>query len=272
MNKKDYRKMNGRELAQDLAEYLRLSGWLTFTEIAVHGIEDGRVDVAAVKPHQYAQKDLRAYEIKVTRQDFHADERENKWRKYLNVFHRVYFAIPAGLLTKDEIPHDAGLIVRNEKGWRVAKAPKSQKPPNLSANAVLSLLFRGCEEHRALRRLTDRISAEENIPLHEKAKNIGWEISRRLAYPDDWQKRWVTEVMIIVQQLTGKDLDEYKDRNEFKNTLKTILNLQKYSDLVTQFAELVEGFGWQSEFTTEKNAQLLSKKITKLQRGHNPRV
>lgn len=64
---------SGRELTQDLAGYLRAAGWLVFTEIDIRGT-GGRVDIAAVKPHSYARKDLRAYEIKVSKGDFRADD------------------------------------------------------------------------------------------------------------------------------------------------------------------------------------------------------
>jgi len=50
---------NGRELAEDLASYLRQSGFLTFTEIQLPGTDWGRADVVAVRPHHYAKKDIR---------------------------------------------------------------------------------------------------------------------------------------------------------------------------------------------------------------------
>lgn len=171
---------NEYELQKDLAEFLRECDFLTFTEISIPGCEYGRVDVVAVKPHMYATKDLRAYEVKLTKQVFDKDIKENKWRKYMNVFHRLYFAAPEGVLKKSDIPAEAGLIVRNKNGWHVVKAAKFNNPPHLDVDSVLAMLYHGYEESRVMRRLKDRIIAGENVSLKKQAEKIGWEIARRL--------------------------------------------------------------------------------------------
>ena len=122
------------ELQTDLARHLRSVGWLTFTEIEVPGTEgdsyaSGRVDVVAVKPHHYAQRDLRAYECKSTRSDFLHDVGSDKWRRYLLVFPRVYFAVPSGLVKKAEVPDEAGLIVQGDNGWTTVKAARGHVSP-----------------------------------------------------------------------------------------------------------------------------------------------
>ncbi|EGD46273.1 hypothetical protein Cpap_0885 [Ruminiclostridium papyrosolvens DSM 2782] len=183
------------DLQLDLADYLRKCGFMTFTEVAVPGCENGRVDVVAIKPHMYASKDLRAYEVKLTKQSFYADVSKNKWYKYRGVFHRVYFAIPEGLLRKSDIPDEAGLIVRNDNGWHVVKAPKFHNPEELNINSVLALLYHGYEENKVMRRLKDRISAEENLSLSKKAHSIGHEIARRLDSTKESQiEKWCMEL------------------------------------------------------------------------------
>lgn len=193
---------NERELQHDLSHYLRQCEFMTFTEVAIPGCEDGRIDVVAVKPRMYATKDLRAYEVKLTKQAFYADVSKNKWYKYMGVFHRVYFAAPEGLLKKSDIPDEAGLIVRNKNGWHVIKAPKYHTPDQLNENSVLALLYHGYEESKVMRRLKDRISAEENIPLREKAINIGYEIARRLDNTKESQiEKWCLELWELFKQL-----------------------------------------------------------------------
>jgi len=167
---------NERELQLDLAEYLRNCGLLTYTEIEVRGA-DGRIDIVAIKPHQYSHKDIRGYEVKLTKDCF---LRDNKYENYLDVVNRFYFAAPKGILSKEDIPEGLGLIVRSENGWHVVKAPKRNNPAKLNADAVLSLLYRGYEETLKSRDLRDRIIAENNVALKDKAKNIGWEIAKRL--------------------------------------------------------------------------------------------
>lgn len=229
--------MNGRELTNDLAQHLRFAGWLAFTELVLPHT-GGRADVVALMPHRYAQKDIRVYEVKVSRQDFHADERANKWRKYLEVCHCVYFAAPRGLLKVDEIPKDAGLIVYGDNGWHVLKAPRGHKPPALGIDDILAMLFRGQEEQREMRRLSDRIDARENIPLKQKAKRIGWEIGKRLDRgknnKDQGLELWAQRILEICEKITGKDMDEYFDRADIENTLTHAIEMQKYADMVNE--------------------------------------
>jgi hypothetical protein len=47
------------------------------------------------------------YEIKISRSDFKAD---HKWEEYLKYCTRFLFACPSGLIKKDELPNDVGLV------------------------------------------------------------------------------------------------------------------------------------------------------------------
>lgn len=55
----------------------------------------------------YTKPCITGYEIKVSRGDFLQD---NKWHLYLQYCNEFYFVVPAGLITKEEIPENAGLI------------------------------------------------------------------------------------------------------------------------------------------------------------------
>lgn len=199
---------NERELQDDLADYLRQCEFMTFTEVQIPSCEYGRVDVIAVKPRMHATKDLRAYEVKLTKQVFDKDIKENKWRKYMNVFHRVYFAAPEGVLKKSDIPDEAGLIIRNENGWHVVKAPKFNNPEKLDVNSILALLYHGYEESKVARRLRDRIIAEENAPLYKQAQKIGWELARRLDNTKETQiEKWCEQLWDLFKKF-GFDAPE----------------------------------------------------------------
>lgn len=162
---------NERELQNDLAEFLRECGFLTFTEISLNY---GRVDIIAVKPHQYMNKDVRIYEVKNNRTTFKQD---NKWDNYLNFCHRFYMACPKGLIKRDEVPKNIGLITRNNNSWQVVKAPIKNIPAGLSVDFVFSLLYRGYEESMKQRVLRDKIIADENTSLKRQACKIGWKIA-----------------------------------------------------------------------------------------------
>lgn len=242
---------NERELQKDLAEYLRSCGFLTFTELLVPGCEGGRVDIAAVKPHMYATKDLRAYEVKLTRQCFLQDVGKNKWHKYLNVFHRVYFAAPEGVLKKDEIPKEAGLIIRNQNGWHVVKAAKGHKPEKLNADAVFSMLYRGYEQNREMRRLNERVAAEENIPLREKALTIGHEISHRLRNERVTEvEEWASEISTLLSDSFGIELKydncgvlKLPSKYHLKRAIDGIGKASKEYNTIRQIGEFLFGLG-----------------------------
>ncbi len=198
------------ELQTDLARHLRSSGWLTFTEIEVPGTEgdsyaSGRVDVVAVKPHRYAQRDLRAYECKSTRQDFMRDVGTEKWRRYLLVFPRVYFAVPSGLIKKAEVPDEAGLIVRGENGWTTVKAARGHIPPNLSVNSMLALLYRGYEHDKEVRDIRNRLIFDDQGAV-ESAKAFGWDTRRRLSQTAHELDPTLRALKEAVEEITGQTL------------------------------------------------------------------
>lgn len=236
--------MTGRELAQDLAQYLRSAGYLAFTEIAIRET-GGRLDVMAVKPHVFARKDIRGYEVKTSRADFHRDAGSNKWVRYLQVCHRVYFACPSGLISPKEVPVDAGLIVRGENGWTVTKVARGHTPTNLTADAVFAMLYREHEEYRQMRRLKDRIVAEENIPLKEKAKTIGWQIANRLATRNSAEvEQWAGRIKTMLEQIAGKRLDTWSDRAEIETIIQTALHLQRHQRLLRDIGSLLQQVGY----------------------------
>lgn len=248
-------------LTLDLANHLRKSGWLAYTEIEIRGT-GGRVDVAAIKPRHYARKDFRAYEVKESRADFRADEGTNKWRRYLQVFHRVYFATPAGLITKDEVPKDAGLIVKGKNGWSVVKAAIGNKPPNLNVDSVLALLFREQENKTEMRRLEDRIVAESNVPLQKKAKNIGYEIRRRLARERDSEKeKWAHRVLELCGKITGKDYISdslsYFEFKELEETLSACFYMKNYTELLDKIGEFLVNIKYGNQKIIKEKSEMV---------------
>jgi hypothetical protein len=201
-----------RSLKHDLAQHLRDAGWLTFTEVQVPGTGDGgmdgRVDVAAVKPHVYARKDIRAYEVKGVRSDFQRDVASQKWRRYLEVFHRVYFAVPAGLVKLEDVPQDAGLIVRGARGWTTVKAARAHVPPFLTADAMLALLYRGYEEHGAYRDLRTRMTFGPDGEVKD-CLTFGYKVARQLREKKHELEEPLTTLLEAVQEYLGKEPNDW---------------------------------------------------------------
>ncbi|MDP4143200.1 MAG: MmcB family DNA repair protein [Bacillota bacterium] len=204
---------NERELQEDLACFLRESGLLTFTEIQIPNMHGSRADVIAMTPHRYSTKDIRLYEVKLTRGVWLADK---KFQKYLDCCNRMYIACPKGVIKKEEVPKEVGLITRNDNGWRVIKSPKlSINPSKMDVDFILSLLYRGYEETKLQRDLRDRIIADSNVKLSHKAKNIGWEISRRLDKTIESQiERWCENLWEIFKEFGFEVPDEITTDND----------------------------------------------------------
>ena len=83
---------------------------------------------------------LSAFEVKISRSDFLRDLRSEKWRTYLPHCNRLYFAVLDEVCRKEDIPEEAGLLIRNSKGWYTAKkAPSLQS--SIPHDTLLSLIF-----------------------------------------------------------------------------------------------------------------------------------
>jgi hypothetical protein len=250
-------------LTDSLIEFLRKSDWITVREVQVQGMESGRVDVAAIRPSQFVNKELRGYEVKVSHADFMADVRESKFRKYLGVFHRVYFAAPSGLLRKGEIPPDAGLITyQADKGWQVVKHAPLNKPANLDVDAMLSLIFAMKREDSSIRSLRDRVNTEENIPLKEKAKNIGYEVAAKLAGKRGEIEPWAYDILQLCEQLTGQKLADPLDRGEFKEELRAALAMKRYMRILYDFSDFIHEFKYHYSYPDDR----LKKAVSTLKR------
>jgi hypothetical protein len=198
---------NERELQNDLAEHLRNSGLLSFTEIQIPNMNGSRADIIAMTPHRYTTKDIRLYEVKLTRGVWLSDK---KFQKYLECCNRMYIACPQGVIKKNELPAEIGLITRSDKGWRVAKSPRLNiKPSKLDVDFVLSLLYRGYEETKVQRDLRDRAISESNYKLRDVAYQIGFDIGRRLDKTKDAKiEKWCDELWEAFKK-HGFEPDEY---------------------------------------------------------------
>lgn len=80
-----------------------------------------RIDLWAMK-RSWAKPLVVAYEVKVSRSDFMGD---NKWQEYLPYCNEFYFAAPPGLIEKNELPREVGLIETTKNGARLLTRKKA---------------------------------------------------------------------------------------------------------------------------------------------------
>ena len=70
----------------------------------------------------YTKPKIIGYEIKVSRSDFLQD---NKWHLYLQYCNEFFFVVPKGLIKKDELPENVGLIYYNPDSSTLRTVKKS---------------------------------------------------------------------------------------------------------------------------------------------------
>ncbi len=71
----------------------------------------------------YTKPNIIGYEIKVSRSDFKQD---NKWHLYLQYCNEFYFVVPTGLVKKEELPDNVGLIYYNPDTKALRTIKKAQ--------------------------------------------------------------------------------------------------------------------------------------------------
>ncbi len=137
-------------------------------------------DVMTMK-YSYTQSDITIYDAKGTRNDFLGDVGQAKYKKYLTFCDRFYFATQIGLLTKTDIPQDAGLIVYNsgKDTWSVVKSSPRHNA-ELDRIHWQSLLMAKFSTLTRTRRLEQRMNLRNDIALSNKALNLGHKIREKL--------------------------------------------------------------------------------------------
>lgn len=70
----------------------------------------------------YTSPCITGYEVKVSRSDFQGD---NKYHLYLQYCNEFYFVVPAGLIKKEEIPDNMGLIYYYPETGKLMKKKKA---------------------------------------------------------------------------------------------------------------------------------------------------
>lgn len=99
----------------------------------------------------YTKPNIIGYEIKVSRNDFLQD---NKWHLYLQYCNEFFFVVPKGLVKKEELPDNVGLIYYN--------------PDNKRLRTVKKALYRQIEEPVGVYKyiIFSRLD-EDRIPFYE---------------------------------------------------------------------------------------------------------
>lgn len=156
---------------------------------------------AWVMPRSWSKPWVTAYEIKWSRSDF---LRDDKWPRYLECCHQLYFAAPRKLIDPSELPAEVGLVEMASTGTRLLikkKAPLRTEqviPEDVWRYVLMCRATIGPESE-------DQSSADRwRAWLKRKRENheLGWEVRGRIREEHDELR---SEAMQLRAQMKGYD-------------------------------------------------------------------
>lgn len=185
----------GRDLVGHLRQNTEILAW---EDMQLGPSGSARPDVYVI-PKSFANFRPLVYEIKVSVSDFRSDVTSGKWQKYLDYACGVIFAVPAGLIGKDDVPAGCGLIVRHENVWRTVKKPTLTRLDNMPRDAWIKLLIDG----------TRREAERERIHVRQRAAG-SWSAEQQL------RKRHGSQVANLVARAmrSAERVEEQIKQNE----------------------------------------------------------
>lgn len=153
-------------LTEDLAAYYRREGWIVIREVTISA--GGRADLLCME-RTFSPKPLLVVEIKTSRADLLSDLRSEKWRRYTYCA-AVTFAFPKGMAEVDEIPRDAGVMLRGPHGWERGRSVRWSKAPEPDAYMYRRLIFTIADEAvNGGKRLYGRPAIADDAPIRLEA-------------------------------------------------------------------------------------------------------
>ena len=145
-------------------------------------------DLAKAKNTIYTKFNIDILECKVNRSDMLKELRTEKWKGYLNYCNRFYFAVLSGIVDKNEIPQEAGLIVRGEKGWKVVKTAQ-KRDVEIPAETFMAMLF---YKNKADKNIENRYYFTTGYETRKRLlKKVGKNVAKAINFYEGHQKESV---------------------------------------------------------------------------------
>lgn len=184
-------------------------------------------------PKSFSRFTPLSYEIKISVADFRRDVTTGKWQKYLEFSAGVIFAVPAGLIKKEDVPPGCGLIVRHEGMWRAAKGPTLKHVPTLQRDAWMKLLIDGVDrQYREVQpRSASAWHAQQNIrkKYGDKIANMLGDVQHaesNLFHLQEQLKAEAVGVSKIIETRRTQAQEQYKqDLEAAKQAVKSVCEI-----------------------------------------------
>ncbi len=236
-------KWDGKTLAEDLAKNRDPAQYMTWVQVPLGSVmwSGGRVpraDVLSIRK-SFSCPSFIIYEVKVSRSDFNADVNKGKYRSYFSYCSQLYFAVPAGLVHKEEVPEGTGLIVRGENGWRVVKAAP-RREHKLDEELLLKLLMRGYEDRRAEWKQYEQLKNLEYKGLKEASFQHGIKIAQDLGQASELIQK-AQEIKEKIGEALGKNYDTaWSAVYSLQADIERLFDQKRFSLEAMQLANVVE--------------------------------
>ena len=259
------KKFTSKEIKEALAKYHSKDYFLTECKTCSTYFPDPQglliFDGLAIRK-SYTGPCITGYEIKVSRSDFLQDA---KWHLYLQYCNEFYFVVPNGLISKEELPENVGLIYYYPESGNLKKRKKSmyrqiEEPVGVYKYIIYSRLdqdripfyesraeyakayLQDREDKRMLGRefgsrmakeLSDMHCRLESLSNAEKEHDLLWKIKDILKKHDVGRYVWKDEGLLeeldkALQSHYPKDLDMV--HKNLQNALDRLIQIeQEYS-------------------------------------------
>lgn len=272
-------KISHSELIDKLVENRLAMNFIVFAEVGIGSrwLQRSNLpvpDVMALR-YSYTRPDVTIYDIKSSRQDFLQDVNKAKYRRYLTFCDRFYFAMPIGLLRKNEVPEDAGLIVYSsaKNTWSAVKA-SPRHTATIDRIHWQSLMMAKYATERRARRLKERIVWKENLSVADRVKNLSYEVALKIREVEGVDQK-IKDIKKLVAEGLGIDPEELYKRSEWdlRNCIRKVIKRltvprekELSAHIINASAEILCGdvsyvyskskfIGWLQELSTLLEAQ-----------------
>ena len=180
--------------------------WASFPELAIH---DWRIDFWTINAYRSNAGHAVAYEVKATRADW-LKELENPAKRgaAFDNSHEAWFAAPAGIINKDEVPEGWGLMTYSFSAQRFTRAKVA---PQRLMGGGLAAWFVAYVARRA--------SREEPVGSSERVPKMMWKVAGKDITQDEFAELYKKAAGLRdrnAEQAGWDAIHEYKQSDEFQ--------------------------------------------------------
>ena len=248
-----------------MARTLNSDHWMAWVNMPLGSVmwhNVGIVDVLAIF-RSYTNRAVRIYEVKVSRGDFLADVNMGKYLKYLEHCTQFYFATPAGLISKDEVPAGCGLMVKGDTTWKTVKAAP-RRDYEFTPDLLLALLMKGYQDHCEIyRNLAQKEQFLNFVNLRKAAADFGIRVSEEIASSKELLDK-AEEIKEQLSKALGRDFRSvFHAVSWLQSDIDRLLNKHQYIEEAVELAQVTMRLFQGTSYGTPRALREIADKLDK---------